>query len=80
MCYLIIPMSTTNLPMPRMGGSAINKETPHINCRLRDEKNFSEVVANQDPSFLTTDLHLAVANNVIVYRQLIPVVYNNLSQ
>ena len=28
--YLIIPMSTTNSPTPRIGGNAITSETPQI--------------------------------------------------
>ena len=28
--YLIIPMSTTNSPTPRIGGNAITKEMPQI--------------------------------------------------
>ena len=64
--YLIIPMSTTNSPTPRMGGNAITKEMHQISCRHREVKNLSEVTAYQDPSYLTTDWHLTAASTVIV--------------
>ena len=73
--YLIIPISTTYLPSPMMGGIATAKENSQINCTYLDVRQVTCVVTCHDRSCHITDVNRIAAIAVRVYRELIPKMY-----